>query len=42
MIYLTGDLHGDLERFKSKEMKKLKKAETSVFCGTAQKRSNRF
>lgn len=48
MIYLTGDLHGDLERFKSKEMKKLKKGDTLIvcgdfgFCGTAQKRSNRF
>ena len=33
MIYLTGDLHGDLERFKSKEMKKLKKGDTLIVCG---------
>src|SRR5699024_7256657 len=33
MIYLTGDLHGDLERFKSKEMKKLTKGDTLIVCG---------
>lgn len=33
MIYLTGDLHGDIERLKSKEMKKLKKGDTLIVCG---------
>ena len=33
MIYLTGDLHGDFERFRSKEMKKLKKGDTLIVCG---------
>ena len=33
MIYLTGDLHGDLERLKSKEFKKLKKGDTLIVCG---------
>lgn len=33
MIYLTGDLHGDMERFKSKEIKKLKKGDTLIVCG---------
>lgn len=33
MIYVTGDLHGDAERFRSKEMKKLKKGDTLLVCG---------
>ena len=30
MIYFTGDLHGDYDRFKSKVLKKLKKEEETV------------
>ena len=33
MIYVTGDTHGDLERFKSKQASKLKKGDTLVICG---------
>lgn len=33
MIYVTGDIHGDLERFKSKAMKRLKKGDTLIVCG---------
>jgi len=33
MIYVTGDLHGDIERFGSKEMKQLKKGDTLLVCG---------
>lgn len=33
MIYFTGDLHGDYDRFKSKELKKLKKGDTLIVCG---------
>ena len=33
MIYVTGDLHGDIERFRSKEMKKLKSGDTLIVCG---------
>jgi len=33
MIYVTGDLHGDIERFGSKEMKPLKKGDTLLVCG---------
>jgi len=33
MIYVTGDLHGDISRFKSKEMRRLKKNETLLVCG---------
>ncbi|WP_262398182.1 metallophosphoesterase [Zongyangia hominis] len=30
---MTGDLHGDLERLKSKSFKKLKKGDTLIVCG---------
>ena len=33
MIYVTGDMHGDFERFNSAEMKKLKKGDTLLICG---------
>lgn len=33
MIYLTGDIHGDLSRFKSKNIKKIKKNDTLLVCG---------
>jgi len=33
MIYVTGDLHGDIERFGSKEMRQLKKGDTLLVCG---------
>lgn len=33
MVYITGDLHGDLSRFKSKEFKKLKRKDTLIVCG---------
>jgi len=33
MIYVTGDLHGDLERFKTKPLKHLKKNDTLIVCG---------
>ena len=33
MIYITGDLHGEIERLKSKEVRKLKKGDTLIVCG---------
>lgn len=33
MIYVTGDLHADLDRFKSKAMKRVKKGDTLLVCG---------
>ena len=33
MIYVTGDLHGDIERFKDREYKKLKYGDTLIVCG---------
>lgn len=33
MIYVTGDLHGDIDRFKSKAFRKLKKNDTLIVCG---------
>lgn len=33
MIYVTGDLHGDLSRFKEKSMKRLKPGDTLLVCG---------
>lgn len=33
MIYATGDLHGDIKRFKAKDLKKLKKNDTLFVCG---------
>lgn len=32
-IYCTGDIHGDLSRFKSKKVKKLKKNDVLLVCG---------
>ena len=33
MVYVTGDTHGEWERFKSKEMRKLRAGDTLVICG---------
>ena len=33
MIYVTGDIHGDLTRFKSSNVHKLKKSDIIVVCG---------
>jgi len=33
MIYVTGDLHGDIGRFGAKEMRQLKKGDTLLVCG---------
>ena len=33
MIYVTGDIHADQARFKSKAMKPLKKGDTLIVCG---------
>lgn len=33
MIYVTGDIHGDLERFNEKAIKKLKKRDTLIVLG---------
>lgn len=33
MIYVTGDIHADIDRFKSKEAKQLKKEDTLLICG---------
>lgn len=33
MVYVTGDMHGDINRFKTKELKKLKKGDTLIVCG---------
>lgn len=33
MIYVTGDLHGDLSRFKSREFRKLRRKDTLIVCG---------
>ena len=33
MIYVTGDLHGDLKRFKQRKIKRLKKDDTLIVCG---------
>lgn len=33
MVYVTGDFHADIEKFSSKEMKKLKKGDTLFICG---------
>ena len=33
MIYVTGDLHGELERLKAKSFRKLKKGDTVIVCG---------
>lgn len=33
MIYVTGDLHGDITRFKQRKIKRLKKGDTLIVCG---------
>ncbi len=33
MIYITGDIHGDLSRFKSPLLRKLKKNDALIICG---------
>lgn len=33
MIYITGDMHGDLERLYNKEFRKLKSGDTLIVCG---------
>lgn len=33
MVYVTGDMHGEWERFKTKDMKKLKKGDVLIVCG---------
>lgn len=33
MIYVTGDLHGDISRFSEKQFRKLKKHDTLIVCG---------
>ena len=33
MVYITGDLHGDLKRFKEKKISKLKKNDYLIICG---------
>lgn len=33
MIYVTGDIHGDIERFGEKALKQLKKRDTLIICG---------
>jgi len=32
-VYITGDMHGDIERLYSKEFRKLKKGDTLIVCG---------
>ena len=33
MVYITGDMHGDIKRFDSPAIKKLKKGDTLIVCG---------
>lgn len=33
MIYVTGDTHGDIERFKSSDFRKIRKGDTLIICG---------
>ncbi len=33
MIYVTGDMHGDISRFKHKALRKLKKSDFLIVCG---------
>lgn len=33
MIYVTGDVHGDLSRFEDKRLRKLKKGDSLIICG---------
>ncbi len=33
MIYVTGDMHGDITRFKEKAVKRLRRGDTLIVCG---------
>lgn len=33
MVYITGDFHGDIRRFQTPEVKKLKKEDVLIICG---------
>jgi len=33
MVYVTGDMHGDMSRFGAPELRKLKKGDTLLICG---------
>lgn len=33
MVYVTGDTHGDLDRFKDSQIKKLRRGDTLIICG---------
>ena len=33
LVYVTGDTHGNFERFKEKSLKKLKRNDTIIVCG---------
>ena len=33
MVYVTGDMHGDIARFDSPAVKRLKKGDTLIICG---------
>lgn len=33
MVYITGDMHGDIKRFDSPALRKLKKGDTLIVCG---------
>ncbi|WP_101697486.1 metallophosphoesterase [Clostridium minihomine] len=33
MIYLTGDMHGELDRFQSAEIRRLKRGDSLIVCG---------
>lgn len=33
MVYVTGDMHGDIDRFRKKPINKLKKNDTLIICG---------
>ncbi len=33
MVYVTGDIHGDIERFNTSAAKRLKKGDTLIICG---------
>ena len=33
MVYITGDMHGDIDRLYDKQLKKLKSGDTLIVCG---------
>ena len=33
MIYVTGDMHGEMRRFRAPELRRLKKGDTLIICG---------